>query len=396
MEVMEKGQVAEVQGPYGPVTVSEKVIQRVWLQQAFSQEKLRTESGQTLRILEPGAWNLQEGPDFRDAKLEIGGQRVTGDVEIHFYADGWEAHRHHLDPAFDGVLLHVVLFRSAQGRQARTRAGRLVETFVLLDHLECDLEALAAEQSLQSLENHDALAAVEFLASMDEAGRLHHVRQCARLRWQQKRGFARRRMGRDGWESACQQMFLECLGYRRNRGVMSRLALQHPLHEWPGLDADRLFEQVRSEWKLAGLRPANHPRLRLKQYIQLCREQPQWPEKLRKLMEALPEHDPRATTPTSTARKKLHHAALRTQVDEDLCRGILGGTRLDTLMVDCLLPLGSAQTGREFFGHWFHWYPGDMPDALKTFLKQSGVAQRTWPYSNGLLQGTLQLLQEQH
>ena len=34
----------------------------------------------------PGIWNKEEGPDFKGAVLEIDGQSMRGDVEIHFYA----------------------------------------------------------------------------------------------------------------------------------------------------------------------------------------------------------------------------------------------------------------------------------------------------------------------
>lgn len=50
------------------------------------------------------------GPDFRDAVIEgASGKRVTGDVELHLVAPDCYQHSHHEDPAYNGVVLHVVL-----------------------------------------------------------------------------------------------------------------------------------------------------------------------------------------------------------------------------------------------------------------------------------------------
>lgn len=386
-------EVAEVQGPYGPVTISERVVQRIWLEQAFGTDDLRTESGRRLRVLSPGVWNRAEGPDFRQASLEIDGAVCTGDVEIHFYPDGWQAHGHERDPAFADVLLHVVLFRNRRAKPARTLSGREPETLALLGYLERDIEELAAEQSLLALERRDDLEPVEALAGYPQYQRRELLRQQARLRWQHKRGYAARRLERDGWENVCHQMCLEVLGYRRNRATMSALAMRHPLHEWPKLNPGALLNERRGEWKLAGLRPANHPGRRLEQYATLCRERPDWPERWRHLMQGRQAPDPRSPEPTGAARKALRLATLRKAIDDGITVGTIGGTRLDTLVVDALLPLAAAAFGRDFFALWFHWYVGDLPDGLRTFTKQTGVAAPPqWPYSNGLMQGALQWL----
>ena len=61
---MPQNQVAEVQGLYGPFTLSERVIQKIWLQQDFAAENMKTVSGGELIIKDPGRWNFFEGPDF--------------------------------------------------------------------------------------------------------------------------------------------------------------------------------------------------------------------------------------------------------------------------------------------------------------------------------------------
>lgn len=65
-------------------------------------------NGGTLRVLSPGRWNRMPGPDFRNAKLELNGTTLRGDVEVHGKTSDWIAHGHGGDPAYDGVILHVV------------------------------------------------------------------------------------------------------------------------------------------------------------------------------------------------------------------------------------------------------------------------------------------------
>ena len=65
-------------------------------------------NGVPLRVLSPGRWNRMPGPDFRNAKLEVNGETFRGDIEIHVKSSDWIAHGHGGDPAYDGVILHVV------------------------------------------------------------------------------------------------------------------------------------------------------------------------------------------------------------------------------------------------------------------------------------------------
>ena len=75
----------------------------------------------------------------------------------------------------------------------------------------------------------------------------------------------------------------------------------------------------------------------------------------------------------------------------DVLAGKIGGSRLDTLIVDGFLPLLAAKNNTDLFPYWFHWYPGDFPTKLKTFLRSAEIAGPGTgeAFSNGLLQGAL-------
>jgi hypothetical protein len=71
--------------------------------------RLTTTDGAALEIVHRGTWSHGLGPDFRDALVLFDGRELrAGGVEIHLRTRGWVAHGHHLDPAYDSVILHVV------------------------------------------------------------------------------------------------------------------------------------------------------------------------------------------------------------------------------------------------------------------------------------------------
>jgi hypothetical protein len=84
-----------------------------------------TRDGRGVRVLFPGVLNTGPGPDFLGALIALNGAPAQrGDVELHLRASSWVAHRHHQDPRYGDVCLHVVLFDD--GGTARTLLDRVV------------------------------------------------------------------------------------------------------------------------------------------------------------------------------------------------------------------------------------------------------------------------------
>ena len=108
---------------------NEQAIHRIWQEQRAVPEVLRTQDGETYRVRFPGWPNRQAGPDFRGALLvNAGGAVLRGDVEIHRTGPEWYAHGHDRDPAYTGVVLHVVWEEPQKGFFVRSANGARVPT----------------------------------------------------------------------------------------------------------------------------------------------------------------------------------------------------------------------------------------------------------------------------
>lgn len=86
----------------------EELLHYIWKFRLFDQRNLACCSGEKLQIIKPGRHNHDAGPDFESAEIRIDDTLWVGNVELHIRSSDWERHLHHLDPAYDNVILHIV------------------------------------------------------------------------------------------------------------------------------------------------------------------------------------------------------------------------------------------------------------------------------------------------
>jgi len=89
--------------------MNEFFLQFLWKHRLFYTNQLNTTTGQKVELISAGFLNRDAGPDFFNARLKIGDTIWAGNVEIHLRASDWNKHNHQADPAYDNVILHVVL-----------------------------------------------------------------------------------------------------------------------------------------------------------------------------------------------------------------------------------------------------------------------------------------------
>ncbi|HTJ77517.1 MAG TPA: DUF2851 family protein [Rariglobus sp.] len=388
--------MAEIQGLYGPFSFSELLLQKIWDRRDFSDCDARTLDGRRMQVLHPGRWNRLGGPDFSSARLRVDGKEIAGDIELHLHAADWVTHRHANDPAYDNVILHVVLFPSSEVWTAGAHGGRL-PVLVLLPLLHRGLEEYAEEDVVETLANRPLDRAFDTLGAFDEAALGRLLNRHAAERWKQKTGFARERIRRLGWEGACHHAALEVLGYRLNRAPMLAVATEFPLAEWRagGMAPDTIFETRLEHWSLHGVRPLNHPRLRLKQYAAWVAARPDWPERLRSLAAGLKSAavcagDAGEGGTVREVRRRARLTVLRTRLAGELCAATVTGSRFDNLVCDGFLPLLAAGMDLPLEPLWRNWFAGDAPDDRERLLRKLNVfGGASRPASHGPLQGLL-------
>ncbi|HXI53972.1 MAG TPA: DUF2851 family protein [Candidatus Saccharimonadales bacterium] len=280
----------------------ERLLQAVWFHQRLLRHRLRTVDGRALRVLHPGFWNRERGPDFRDAVLQWEGEAArTGDVEIDLHPRDWHGHRHQANPDYQKVVLHVVWEMGAP-------TGR--PTLVLRHVLDAPLADLGAWLGTETagafpleLRGHCCRP----LQSLDQDGLEELLKQAAALRLQAKAAHFQARARQAGWEQALWEGLFRALGYKQNLWPMLHLAellpqlnppaarlavpvLQARLFGAGGLLPEELTRRQRASdryvrelwdawwrdreafsnqvlprqlWRLSGQRPANHPHRRL-------------------------------------------------------------------------------------------------------------------------------------
>jgi hypothetical protein len=287
----------------------ERWIQQIWNHQRLRREDLVTRDGRRVRVLHPGFWNHQSGPDFRQAVIQIGDASPrVGDVELDLRTSGWRAHRHDINPGYSHVILRIVW-----EAPETDRGSDVLPILVLRPVLELPLPELLPwiESDLAQGLSQWALGRCHLPLKDLPRGVLNDViRQAAAHRLRQKAQRIALRARDAGWKQALWEGLFGALGYRHNVWPMRCVAeclrerwgnvvnwptMESPLHWEARLlgisgflpdhlpDSDRQRDRVRSlwdnwwrerddwlgrclprqAWQLGGLRPANHPQRRL-------------------------------------------------------------------------------------------------------------------------------------
>lgn len=101
--------------------MNELALQQTWLNLSQSQTELRTDCGKSFSVIKPGILNHTDGPDFRNAELRCGRDKMYGSIEFHIRQSDWFSHNHHNDRSYDQVILHIYLIPGS--RKAETKSG---------------------------------------------------------------------------------------------------------------------------------------------------------------------------------------------------------------------------------------------------------------------------------
>ena len=278
----------------------EILLHYIWEHCLWAGFEQKTTDGRTVEILSVGEHNHDAGPDYSHARVRIGGREWVGNIEIHVCSSDWQRHKHHLDKAYDTVILHVV--RTAD-RPIYNSQGELVP--------QCELQYPSDQDYISGL--------FQAAQQMDSAvGRIGCAEQLLRepglltegwrktllrKRFECKKASIERllEITKGSWEHALYISLARNFGFHTNSVPFEELAIITPL-SYLQKHRNNLFQLTAllmgqaglitnnevlakeydflrtkfsltpldaSVWKHARLRPRNSPELRICQFAQL-------------------------------------------------------------------------------------------------------------------------------
>lgn len=280
----------------------EIVLHYIWEHCLWAGFEQYTTDGKKVEILSVGEHNRDAGPDYSHARIRIDGHEWVGNIEIHVCASDWTKHHHHLDKAYDNIILHVV--RTAD-KPIYNSKGELVPQCEL--NYPSDKDYLSALfESAQRMDS--AIARIGCAEQLLHDPRLltegwRKTLLCKRLECKRASITRLLEITKGSWEHALYISLARNFGFHTNSVPFEELAINTPLSclqkhrnslfqltalllgqaglvQEPELQKEYDFLRVKfgltpmegSIWKHARLRPQNSPELRIRQFAQLMHQ----------------------------------------------------------------------------------------------------------------------------
>lgn len=277
--------------------IDEHFVQTVWNEQRFLDFDFKSTDGRSIQVIKPGFWNSDEGPDFVHAELLIDGDLYAGDVEIHINSSGWYNHKHHLDPRYNRVILHVVYLNDDINLRTRLQNGKRIPTLEILNRLDAPIGDLFDERRESQETSTDECRVTGKTLKIERVQSLFDGLGQERL--VEKADGMRNLLIRVDFEQLLYEGIMEALGYARNRKPFRELAQRVPLSELLG-KSDESIQAIL--FGVAGLLPSQ------------SQQENEWDKGDRKFIEQLEsrwESAEQHKNPTRMTAEQWHFAKMR-------------------------------------------------------------------------------------
>lgn len=208
--------------------IKEQLVKCIWSEQLFKKDKLYTEDGLRMEVISSGLWNLEEGPDFKDAEILLEGKGVVkGDVEIHVCSGDWVRHGHSKQKEYEGVCLHVFMWNDRKNKYIKLK-NRLISQLELYNYLEYKLDKLA---DMIDIENYPHTGSANAgpcqkrlsTISLDDKWIGYFLDYAGDERILVKAGRLGRRLSTQTFEQVLYEAIMESLGYKNNKEQFKHL-----------------------------------------------------------------------------------------------------------------------------------------------------------------------------
>lgn len=255
----------------------EKLIYEIWKNQEFKSE-IETCDGEKVVVLDRGIESTElGGPDFRNARIQIGNLTFVGDIEIDNFHNDWKNHGHIKNPKFNKVVLHVILDDSDKRNFVTTKDGRKIHSISVINFIDDTLSAALRKQiANHRLDSINKISCKQLTKLVTEEEKLEFLkklgierfkRKCERFAYRMKeilyleemkiaepehgydvpleyleKKLTHKELNRkDVWIQLFYEGIFEALGYSRNKEIMTRLSRAVELKHLRNLGADAEF-----------------------------------------------------------------------------------------------------------------------------------------------------------
>lgn len=203
----------------------EELLHFIWRFRHFNQQELLTEAGESLQILSPGEPHQDQGPDFRDARIRIGGSLREGPVELHILASDWKRHAHDGDVHYRDTILHVVW----ENDWRRAEEGMPGDIPMLV--LQSRVSKLLLGRYDRWMKHSSFVPCERQFIGVDAGIRSAWLRQLALERLRRRSGFIRDclQQNRQDWEETTWWLMARSMGLPVNAAAFEALARSLPL-----------------------------------------------------------------------------------------------------------------------------------------------------------------------
>lgn len=277
----------------------EIILHYIWEHCLWAGFEQQTTDGRKVEILSVGEHNRDAGPDYSHARVKIDGHEWVGNIEIHVCSSDWLRHHHHVDKAYDNVILHVVRTADKPIYNAR---GELVPQCELQYPSDKDYLSALFTSAQQMDSAMSRIGCAEQLVRDPELISKGWRKSLLRKRLECKRASIERllEITKGSWEHALYISLARNFGFHTNSLPFEQLAINTPLSylqkhrnnlfqltallmgqagliDEPAMQKEYDFLRMKfglnpmdpSIWKHARMRPQNSPELRIQQFAQL-------------------------------------------------------------------------------------------------------------------------------
>jgi len=124
-----------------------KLVKEIWHKQKIERRGVKTVSGDRIFVISPGEWNLNSGPDFKNAVVNINGSETKCDVYAGVYSTDINSNTESSGP--ECTVLNIFLWKAESGSAAAEPRRRTIHSLELKNYLDSELDIIESNFNIE-------------------------------------------------------------------------------------------------------------------------------------------------------------------------------------------------------------------------------------------------------